>query len=32
VYGYSAMPQTGGQLSACYISKVRAWIETGMPQ
>lgn len=32
VNGYSAMPQTGGQLSACYISKVRAWIETGMPQ
>lgn len=32
VNGYVAMPQSGGQMSACYISKVRAWIDAGMPQ
>ncbi|MCC7505323.1 MAG: hypothetical protein IT259_08485 [Saprospiraceae bacterium] len=30
--GYSPMPQNGSQLSACYISKLRAWIDAGMPQ
>ncbi|HNM24836.1 MAG TPA: hypothetical protein PKL15_05370 [Saprospiraceae bacterium] len=30
--GYSAMPQNGNQLSACYVSKIRAWVEAGMPQ
>jgi uncharacterized membrane protein len=29
--GYSAMPQNGGQLSGCQISKIRSWINAGYP-
>lgn len=30
--GISAMPQNGAKLSACQTSKVKAWINAGMPQ
>jgi hypothetical protein len=29
--GYSPMPQNGGQLSACDISKIKSWISAGHP-
>lgn len=30
--GYSAMPKGGAPLSTCYVDKVQAWINDGMPQ
>ena len=30
--GIKPMPDGGQQLSACYINKVKAWIDDGMPQ
>ncbi len=30
--GVIAMPQSGAQLSACQTSKVKAWVDAGMPQ
>lgn len=30
--GYSAMPQGEGQLSACTINKMKAWINNGSPE
>jgi len=30
-YGYSPMPQNAAQLSDCRISKIKAWIDAGMP-
>lgn len=30
--GTIAMPQNGAKLSSCYIAKVQAWINAGMPQ
>ncbi|MCB0519818.1 MAG: hypothetical protein H6577_02845 [Lewinellaceae bacterium] len=29
---YKPMPDGGQQLSACFINKVKAWIDSGMPQ
>lgn len=29
--GYSAMPQSGGQLSACDISAIEKWVNGGFP-
>lgn len=29
--GYVAMPSTGNKLSDCQISKIKAWIDAGMP-
>ncbi|MBK8554625.1 MAG: c-type cytochrome [Lewinellaceae bacterium] len=30
--GYKAMPDGGGQMSTCYVNKVKAWVDAGMPQ
>ena len=30
--GYVAMPQNGTKMSSCQLSKVKAWINAGMPQ
>jgi len=30
--GYPAMPQGGAALSSCAVSKVKNWVDTGMPQ
>ena len=30
--GVSAMPKNGTKLSACYADKVKAWVDSGMPQ
>jgi hypothetical protein len=30
--GFSPMPQGSGKISACDISKIKAWIDAGMPQ
>ena len=30
--GFKPMPQSGAQLSSCQISKVKAWVDAGMPQ
>ncbi len=30
--GFKKMPQSGPQLSSCQTSKVKAWIDAGMPQ
>lgn len=30
--GVEAMPQSGAQLSNCQLSKVKAWMDAGMPQ
>ncbi len=30
--GYKTMPQSGPQLSGCQTSKVKAWVDGGMPQ
>lgn len=30
--GFTPMPQGGTKLSACEISKIKAWIDGGMPQ
>jgi len=30
--GYKAMPQGGAALTSCYVDKVKAWINKGMPQ
>jgi len=30
--GFVPMPQSGGQISACDQSKIKAWIDAGMPQ
>lgn len=32
LYGFKLMPQSGAQLSSCQISKVKAWVDSGMPQ
>lgn len=29
--GYSAMPQNGGQLDACSISRLQHWVDAGWP-
>lgn len=30
--GYSAMPKGGAALSACHVDKIKAWIDSGMPE
>lgn len=30
--GYSAMPKGGTALSPCFVSKIKAWVDAGMPQ
>lgn len=30
--GYSAMPKGGTPLSPCFVSKIKSWIDAGMPQ
>ncbi|MEQ1744957.1 MAG: hypothetical protein ABMA02_06010 [Saprospiraceae bacterium] len=30
--GYVAMPQGGAALSSCFVSKVKSWVDAGMPQ
>lgn len=30
--GYPAMPQGGAALSACAVSKVKSWVDAGMPE
>ncbi|MBB1285502.1 hypothetical protein HRH25_14045 [Flavisolibacter sp. BT320] len=30
--GFSPMPQGMGKISACDISKIKAWVDAGMPQ
>lgn len=30
--GFAAMPQGSGKISACDISKIKAWVDAGMPQ
>ncbi len=30
--GFKTMPESGAQLSTCQLSKVKAWIDSGMPQ
>lgn len=30
--GFAPMPQGGGKINACDISKIKAWVDAGMPQ